>query len=115
MTGGAGALTTHVLDAAAGRPAAGVRVELWRLEPGPALLAEGVTDADGRLAGPLLPDDFPPGVHELRFHLGPYFGAAGGAPPFLDVVPVRVGLSPGRRYHVPLLCTPWSYSIYRGS
>ncbi|MBR0666631.1 hydroxyisourate hydrolase [Roseomonas hellenica] len=109
------ALTTHVLDTAAGRPAAGVRIELWRLEPAPALVAATVTNADGRTGAPLLPaGDFLPGIHELRFFIGDYFELP--APRFLDVVPVRVTLAEGQgHYHVPLLCSPWAYSTYRGS
>lgn len=114
------ALTTHVLDTARGRPAEGMRVELWRLDPGPALrLADAVTNADGRTDAPLVaPDAFRPGRYELRFHLGDYFAAAGLAPTprFLDVVAIAVGLAEGQgHYHVPLLCSPWSYSTYRGS
>jgi len=116
---GPGSLTTHVLNAAEGIPAEGVRIELWRLDPEPAQVAEAVTGADGRTPAPLLAAGaFRAGRYELRFHLGAYFGARGLAPEplFLDVVTVAVGLADGRgHYHVPLLCTPWSYSTYRGS
>lgn len=110
----ASALTTHVLDTASGKPAAGVKVELFRLEGGQALkVAERLTNADGRTDQPLLTAaDFVPGRYELRFHIGAHFGGAG----FLDVVPVAVRLEAGQgHYHVPLLCTPWSYATYRGS
>ena len=110
----ASALTTHVLDTAAGRPAAGVRVELFRIEDGGAAkVTERLTNADGRTDSPLLtPQDFRAGSYELRFHIGAYFGGAG----FLDVVPVAVRLEAGQgHYHVPLLCSPWSYATYRGS
>lgn len=117
MTGASrpGAVTTHVLDTAAGRPAAGVRIELWRLEPAPALIATAMTNADGRTEAPLLPAaGFAPGVHELRFFIGDYFALP--PPRFLEVVPVRVTLAEGQgHYHVPLLCSPWAYSTYRGS
>ncbi|WP_211848881.1 hydroxyisourate hydrolase [Neoroseomonas eburnea] len=116
---GPGTLTTHVLNTAEGVPGEGIRVELWRLDPEPAQLAETVTDADGRTPQPLLsPGAFRAGRYELRFHIGAYFAARGIAPspPFLDVVTVTVGLADGRgHYHVPLLCSPWSYSTYRGS
>jgi hydroxyisourate hydrolase len=107
------ALTTHVLDTARGTPAAGMRVELWRMEPEPAQVTECLTNADGRADAPLLTaETFRPGRYELRFHVGAYFGGAG----FLDVVPVAVRLEAGQgHYHVPLLCSPWSYATYRGS
>lgn len=115
-------LSTHVLDTAAGRPAAGVAVTLRRLAAdGTAeTLATAVTDADGRTGGPLLAGAaLTAGTYELLFQVGAYFartGAAAGDVPFLDVVPVRFGVSdPAGRYHVPLLITPWSYATYRGS
>ena len=112
-------LSTHMLDTARGRPAAGVAVELWRLEPEPVLLRATVTDADGRARDPLLPEaEFRPGRYELRFHVGAYFADAGLAadPPYLDLVPVRITLAAGQgHYHVPLLCSPWNYTTYRGS
>lgn len=110
----ASALTTHMLDTAAGTPAAGVLVELFRIEAsGPVKVTERLTNADGRTDTPLLtPESFVPGRYELRFHIGAYFGGAG----FLDVVPVAVRLEAGQgHYHVPLLCSPWSYATYRGS
>jgi 5-hydroxyisourate hydrolase len=104
-------LTTHVLDIAAGRPAAGVAITLLR---GDEVLASAVTNADGRTDGPLA-DRLERGVYELRFAVGDYFGQ-GDAPPFLDVVPVRFGVSdPDSHHHVPLLVAPWSYTTYRGS
>ncbi len=112
-------LSTHVLNTARGIPAEGVALELHRIDPDPALLRRTVTDRDGRPAEPLLPEaSFVPGRYELRFHIGAYFAALGLAsdPPYLDVVPVRVFLAAGQgHYHVPLLCTPFSYTTYRGS
>ncbi|MBX0328522.1 hydroxyisourate hydrolase [Oscillochloris sp. ZM17-4] len=116
-----GRLTTHVLDTAHGRPAAGVRLALYRLgAAGEALVAEATTNADGRTDAPLLAgDDLTPGVYELRFALGSYFAAADAAlpePPFLDIIPIRFGIAdPAGHYHVPLLASPWTYSTYRGS
>jgi hydroxyisourate hydrolase len=110
-----GRLTTHVLDIARGRPAAGVTIELVRLGGyGEEPLAAAVTNADGRTDRPLL-EPLEAGTYELRFAVGDYF-AAGGEPPFLDVVPVRFGVSdPAVHHHVPLLVAPWAYSTYRGS
>ncbi len=119
----AGRLTTHVLDTARGRPAAGLAVELWRLatdESGRALLRRVQTNADGRTDAPLLTgEELAVGTYELVFAVGDYFaahGAATGEPPFLDRVPVRFGVAdPNAHYHVPLLASPWAYSTYRGS
>jgi 5-hydroxyisourate hydrolase len=115
-----GRLTTHVLDTARGRPAAGVAIELWRVADAGdrrALLATARTNADGRTDAPLLADAaLTAGVYELVFAVGPYFAEGAAAPPFLDRVPVRFGVSdPAAHYHVPLLVSPWAYSAYRGS
>lgn len=108
-----GKLSTHVLDTAHGRPAAGMRVELWRDGD---LLVSIVTDADGRCGGPLLEGAaLVAGTHELRFHVAAYFVEMGVNCPFLDVVPVRFRVEEGKSYHVPLVCSPWAYSTYRGS
>jgi 5-hydroxyisourate hydrolase len=120
-SGEAGRLTTHVLDTASGRPAAGVRIELFRLtSAGREALGEAVTNDDGRCDGPLLSGaDFGPGRYELVFHVGPYFGAGGVElpdPSFLDQVPIRFGVAvAGEHYHVPLLISPYAYATYRGS
>jgi 5-hydroxyisourate hydrolase len=115
-----GRLTTHVLDVARGRPAAGLEIELFRLDPEPRRLARARTNADGRIDGPLLAGDaLEPGRYELLFHAGPYLlscGAALSDPPFLDVVPIRFGIAdPHQHYHVPLLLSPFGYTTYRGS
>jgi 5-hydroxyisourate hydrolase len=102
-------LTTHVLDVARGRPAAGVEIELLR---GGEVVASAVTNADGRTDAPLL-ETLEAGEYELRFAVGDYFG---GDARFLDVVPVRFGVSdPDAHHHVPLLVAPGGYSTYRGS
>jgi 5-hydroxyisourate hydrolase len=116
-----GRLTTHVLDTATGRPAGGVRVELHRLEGGARqLVAEAVTNDDGRCDGPILEGDgFTAGIYELTFHAGAYFDALGldlPEPKFLDQVPIRFGIADaGEHYHVPLLISPFACSTYRGS
>ncbi|MFH5925183.1 hydroxyisourate hydrolase [Roseomonas xinghualingensis] len=111
------ALSTHVLDTANGAPAKGMAVELWRMEPEPLLLRRAVTNADGRTDRLLLTaEEFVAGRYELRFDVGGYFSAGGSDPGFLGVVVLNVGLKEGAgHYHVPLLCSPWSYSTYRGS
>lgn len=116
-----GRLTTHVLDTMHGRPAAGLAIELRKLsEDSPRLLKSVVTNADGRVDGPLLEgDDFVVGRYELVFHVGDYFRAASVSlpdPAFLDQVPVRFGIAEADgHYHVPLLVSPYGYSTYRGS
>ena len=116
-----GKLTTHVLDTANGCPAAGVRIEVFRLEgANREHLSTVETNADGRCAGPLLQDAaFTTGIYELVFHAADYFrkaGAALPAPAFLDDVPIRFGIAEaGQHYHVPLLISPYGYSTYRGS
>ena len=116
-----GRLSTHVLDTHAGRPAAGVAIRLYELAGGRAhFLQSAVTNADGRTDAPLIGGrPLPIGRYELHFAVGDHFrsrGVPGGDPPFLDVVPLRFSIAePEGHYHVPLLCTPWSYSTYRGS
>ncbi len=116
----AGKLTTHVLDTARGRPASGMRIELYRVgAPGGATpLVEAETSADGRPPAPLLEGDLAAGTYRLVFHVGGYFAARADpdARRFLDVVPiVFVVDDPAGHYHVPLLVSPWAYSTYRGS
>jgi 5-hydroxyisourate hydrolase len=141
-------LSTHVLDLTRGKPAAGMRIELWF---GGAHVKTVVTNEDGRTDVLLVEaDSLASGDYELIFHVGDYFGRAVAAPAatpaaapvaspaaaaaaaapaaaptsapestldrFLDRVPVRFHIhDTNARYHVPLLCTPWAYSTYRGS
>jgi 2-oxo-4-hydroxy-4-carboxy-5-ureidoimidazoline decarboxylase len=118
----AGRLSTHVLDTALGRPAAGVALELAELSDGGErrVVVRTETNADGRTDRPLIGDGpVPIGVYELRFSVGAYFARNGGAladPPFFDEVPLRFAVAePEAHYHVPLLVSPWSYTTYRGS
>jgi len=117
-----GRLSTHVLDTTEGRPAADVRVELFRLDNNGVgkAVASARTNSDGRTTEPLMHGpDFRIGSYELRFHIGDYYQRVTkneSGPLFLDVVPIRFRISePQGHYHVPLLVTPWSYATYRGS
>ena len=115
-----GRLTTHVLDIMRGRPAAGMRIELYRLGDGGGRrerLKDARTNADGRTDGPLLAGgEMRTGVYELVFRAGEYFRASGADIGFLDEVPVRFRIAdPSAHYHVPLLASPGGYSTYRGS
>jgi 2-oxo-4-hydroxy-4-carboxy-5-ureidoimidazoline decarboxylase len=117
-----GRVSTHVLDTHAGRPAAGVWVELLEVaESGQTRAVERtVTGTDGRTERPLIGErPVPIGCYELRFDIGDYFARQGvplADPPFLGLVPVRFSAAePETHYHVPLVATPWSYSTYRGS
>jgi 5-hydroxyisourate hydrolase len=116
-----GRLSTHVLDTAHGVPAAGVRIELSELTAGRWVPVKEVrTNADGRTDEPVLSGDaLKAGVYRLEFHVGEYFRRRGltlPEPAFVDCVPLQFGIADANgHYHVPLLCSPWSYSTYRGS
>ena len=116
-----GKLTTHVLDTARGQPAADMRLDLFARDArGATLLATLRTNAQGRTDRPLLDEaGMQRGEYELVFHVGDYFRGRGtetAQPAFLEQVPVRFSIGdPAAHYHVPLLCTPWSYATYRGS
>ena len=115
-----GYLTTHVLDTGRGCPAKGLKIELFRLTGDRREhLATLVTNDDGRTDRQILPAaDFATGTYELVFHAGDYLDAAGTppeSPRFLDVIPIRFGMSEQAHYHVPLLLSPFGYSTYRGS
>ncbi|WP_342078430.1 hydroxyisourate hydrolase [Yoonia sp. SS1-5] len=112
-----GFLTTHVLDTANGIPAAGMRVDLYRIvADSREHVVRMVTNADGRTDTPILPQpSFAVGRYELIFQAGAYFGLS-ESPAFLDDIPIRFGISdPASHYHVPLLVSPFSFSTYRGS
>ena len=114
-------LTTHILDTANGRPASGVKIDLYAVGDDGMLsaLSSVSTNSDGRCDGAVLEGDaFGKGIYERQFHVGDYFGRGTGSgdPSFLNVVPVRFGVSAAdEHYHVPLLISPFSYSTYRGS
>ena len=99
-------LSTHVLDTARGKPAAGVAIELRGADGG--VIATTTTNDDGRAAF----GELGAGEYELVFAVGDYFGER----QFLDRIPVRFRIAEtASKYHVPLLVSPWAYSTYRGS
>jgi 5-hydroxyisourate hydrolase len=119
-----GRLTTHVLDTTHGLPAAHITIQLWRIDTttdtGRVLLKTVSTNDNGQTDEPLLAaEEMVTGVYELLFAVGTYFARqliTVSLPPFLDEVPVRFGIADAEaHYHVPLLISPWAYSIYRGS
>jgi len=112
-----GKLSTHVLDLTAGRPAAGMKIELWLTAPTPVRLRSVTTNADGRTETPLLDaETIAAGEYELVFFVRDYFTTRHVDCPFLDRVPIRFTITdPAAGYHVPLLVTPWAYQTYRGS
>jgi 5-hydroxyisourate hydrolase len=116
-----GRLSTHVLDTALGKPAAGVTILLYRVAGNShRKIAEVVTNADGRTDTPLLSGDaLQAGVYELVFCAGDYLRATGqatGEVLFLDQIPIRFGVADAsQHYHVPLLISGFAYSTYRGS
>ena len=100
-------VTTHVLDTAAGRPAAGVPVTL---ENADGVLATATTDRDGRV-GELGPERLPAGTYRLRFDTAAYLDGAA----FFPEVVVTFLVEGDAHHHVPLLLSPFGYSTYRGS
>jgi 5-hydroxyisourate hydrolase len=114
-----GRLSTHILDTSEGRPAAGVAVRLFSLEEQREQIADATTNSDGRTEEPLLDgDSMRTGTYELEFDIGDYFRGRDKPvddPAFLDTVVIRFSVKHDEHYHVPLLCSPWAYSTYRGS
>jgi len=114
-----GRLSTHILDTAGGFPAAGVAVRLFSLGESREQVAVATTNSDGRTEEALLDGaSMLTGTYELEFDIGDYFRSRNVAvddPAFLDTVVIRFSVKGDEHYHVPLLCSPWSYSTYRGS
>jgi len=119
-----GKITTHILDTASGKPAAGIQIILRRAGSDK-ILTDVKTNADGRCDNPLLMGEaLTPGHYQIDFHVGAYFaatnftttGASPGGIAFLNVVPVAFGINDAEaNYHIPLLISPYGYSTYRGS
>ena len=112
-------LSIHVVDVSRGVVAAGMRVELYAVSDGaPRLIASGPASKTGVLADANLDVRFEPGFYEARFHVADYYRSAIVASPtvpFLDVVSYRFGIAdPDAHYHLPMKCTPWGYSCFRG-
>ena len=115
MSGSRSRVTTHVLDAVSGRPAAGVPVQLERRGGDTwSEVAAGVTDDDGRIAdfGPV---DLDPGAYRVSFDTGAYFAGLGRSAFYPEVVISFTLDDPAAHYHVPLLLSPYAFSTYRGS
>ncbi len=109
MPNGRPTISTHVLDTAAGRPAAGIGIRCWRIDSDAVeAMGGGVTDGDGRIRDLLGGAELVPGRYRLAFDLGPgrFFEAA--------TVDVRID-DAGRSHHVPLLLAPYGLTTYRGS
>jgi 5-hydroxyisourate hydrolase len=113
-------VSIHVVDVSRGVVASGMRVEL-AAAPADAperLIASDTVSQTGVLDHPALAKTFEPGFYVARFHVGDYYRATTGnaaAVPFLDVVSYRFGLAdPKAHYHLPMKCTPWGYSCFRG-
>lgn len=112
-------ISIHVVDVSRGVVASGMKVELFAVSGGqPRPVVSGIVSKTGVLADAALDRRFEPGFYEARFHIGDYYRQAiGAAPavPFLDVVAYRFGLGdPDAHYHLPMKCTPWGYSCFRG-
>ena len=114
----AGGISVHGVDITRGRPAEGMRVEIYAVREKRELLAEGLLAADGSLGHPIA-HSAAAGVYEVLFHVGDYFRSIGtptSHPPFLSVVPFRFTIAnPAQHYHLPLKITPWGFSLFRGS
>lgn len=112
-------ISIHVVDVSRGVVATGMRVELFAVSgAAPRLIASGAISKTGVLADAVLERTFERGFYEARFHISDYYrdaiGVAGDVP-FLDVVNYRFGLTdPAAHYHLPMKCTPWGYSCFRG-
>jgi len=112
-------LTTHCLDTFSGKPAKGIKVDIYTVSDKKEKINSTILNNNGRSDKALLEgSNFKEGEYELVFFVGDYFKNIPNLPkiPFLNEVIIRFGVSnPKEHYHVPLLVSPWSYSTYRGS
>ena len=110
-------ITTHILDTARGCPAQGVRIRLCQLQAdgGYTLLAEGVTDDDGRITDLLEAGSLESATYRMLFSTGSYFKSQGIDPFYPEAQITFVVHHPEQHYHIPLLLSPYGYSTYRGS
>jgi len=109
-------ITTHVLDTARGKPAAGVTVTLEALEhEGSRVIARGATDDDGRCKTLTAGEGVPAGAYRLAFDTGAYFARQGTETFFPRALIEFAVRDAGAHFHVPLLVAPFGYSTYRGS
>jgi len=111
--------TTQVLDSALGQPAEGLSLSLYRVDVsdgGPQLLQSAVINSRGGTDKPLLSGELiEPGVYVIEFEIGEYFEKSLGESPFLGTVPVMFKVTnPGADFHLPILCSPYAYSVQRG-
>ena len=110
-------LTTHALDIYSGRPAKGMKVDVYFISEKKEKIISTILNKDGRPDQPLV-EEIKIGNYELIFYVGEYFKKIVKLenPTFLNDVSIKFGVSnPKENYHVPLLVSPWSYSTYRGS
>jgi 5-hydroxyisourate hydrolase len=114
-----GRLTTHILDTTKGGPAAGIAIRLYLLGDERTQVTDATSNPDGRTEQALLEGaTMVTGTYELEFDIGAYFAGRNAIvdePAFLDTVVIRFSVKGDEHYHVPLLCSPWAYSTYRGS
>lgn len=110
----AGGISIHAVDVASGRPAHGLRVEIWRIDPDSLRIADGRLGANGVLDHPVAQGaGVTAGEYEVLFHLGEFFGDSDG---FLTVAPFRFRIKHvDEHFHLPLKFTRWGYSLFRGA
>ena len=112
----AGGISIHAVDVASGRPAQGLRVEIWRIESARTQIAEGRRGANGQLDHPIVQGSgIEAGEYEVHFHLGEFFAGGAGAS-FLTVAPFRFRIEEvDEHFHLPMKFTRWGYSLFRGA
>jgi 5-hydroxyisourate hydrolase len=112
----AGGISIHAVDVASGRPAEGLRVEIWRIEFAPVRIAEGRLGPNGQLDHPVTGGSgIEAGEYEVHFHLGEFFAGGAGAS-FLTVAPFRFRIEEiDEHFHLPMKFTRWGYSLFRGA